>query len=147
MFKLNNLKPAKGSNRNTKRIGRGEGSGQGKQAGKGHKGQKARSGGGIRFGFEGGGMPLYMRVPKFGEFKNFPFKRKIDIIHYDQILNNFKNGDLITFNSLVEKGLIKSPKKTHLIKILSRGDLSSKFKVEEGLLFSSSLESHLSFSK
>ena len=70
MLTLSNLKSTKGAHRNIKRIGRGQGSGQGTQAGKGHKGQKARSGGGVRTGFEGGNMPLYMRLPKRGQFKN-----------------------------------------------------------------------------
>ena len=73
MLTLNNLQSPKGSHRNTKRIGRGQGSGQGTQAGKGHKGQKARSGGGVRTGFESGAMPLYIKLPKRG-FSNAPFK-------------------------------------------------------------------------
>ena len=75
---MNNLSSPKGAHKNIKRIGRGQGSGQGTQAGKGHKGQKARSGGGVRTGFEGGSMPLYMRLPKRG-FKNFPFKKEYAI--------------------------------------------------------------------
>ena len=73
MLKLNNLSSPKGAHKNIKRIGRGQGSGQGTQAGKGHKGQKARAGGGVRPGFEGGGVALYMKLPKRG-FKNYPFK-------------------------------------------------------------------------
>ena len=84
MITLNNLSSPKGANKKTKRIGRGQGSGWGTQAGKGHKGQKARSGGGVRTGFEGGSMPLYMRLPKRG-FSNARFKNNFASISLNQI--------------------------------------------------------------
>ena len=80
MLTLNNLKSPKGAHRNTKRIGRGQGSGQGTQAGKGHKGQKARKSGHVRIAFEGGNMPIYMRQPKRG-FSNYPFKKQFAVIN------------------------------------------------------------------
>ena len=88
MLTLNNLKSPKGAHRNTKRIGRGQGSGWGTQAGKGHKGQKARSGGGVMLGFEGGQMPIYRRLPKRG-FSNAPFKTEYAIVTLDQVAAKF----------------------------------------------------------
>ena len=84
MLKLNNLKSPKGAHRDVKRIGRGQASGQGCQAGKGHKGQKARKSGHVRSGFEGGNLPMYMRIPKRG-FKNAPFKKEFAILNLEQI--------------------------------------------------------------
>ena len=88
MLNLNNLSSPKGAHKNIKRIGHGQGSGQGTQAGKGLKGQKARSGGGVRTGFEGGSMPLYMRLPKRG-FKNFPFKKEYATVSLENISAKF----------------------------------------------------------
>ena len=105
MLKLNNLSSPKGAHRNTKRIGRGQGSGQGTQAGKGHKGQKARAGGGVRPGFEGGGVALYMKLPKRG-FKNYPFKVDYSILNLKQIDKNFVD-EIVSRESLVAKGLLK----------------------------------------
>ncbi len=123
MLNLNNLSSPKGANKKTKRIGRGQGSGQGTQAGKGHKGQKARSGGGVRTGFEGGSMPLYMRLPKRG-FKNEPFKKKYAVISLDQIESNH-SSDIVSRESLVEQGLLKGINKRLPIKILF-GDTFTK---------------------
>ncbi len=122
MLTLNNLKSPKGAHRNTKRIGRGQGSGQGTQAGKGHKGQKARSGGGVRTGFEGGAMPLYMRLPKRG-FKNMPFKKDFAVINIGQ-LNAAYDAEEVNRETLVEKGLLKGADKRKLIKILGNGELT-----------------------
>ena len=123
MLNLNNLSSPRGANKNTKRIGRGQGSGQGTQAGKGHKGQKARSGGGVRTGFEGGSMPLYMRLPKRG-FSNAPFKKDYAVISLDQIEYKFESGD-VDRDSLVKVGLLKGINKRLPIKILN-GDTFSK---------------------
>tara|TARA_B100000927_G_scaffold285797_1_gene276357 strand:- start:463 stop:921 length:459 start_codon:yes stop_codon:yes gene_type:complete len=117
MLTLNNLSSPKGSNKSTKRIGRGQGSGWGTQAGKGHKGQKARSGGGVRTGFEGGSMPLYMRLPKRG-FSNAPFKKIFAEVSLSAILSKFNSGDDVTRDSLVERGLLKGINKSRPIKIL-----------------------------
>lgn len=124
MLTLNNLKSPKGANRNTKRLGRGQGSGQGKQAGKGHKGQKARSGGGVRTGFEGGAMPLYMRLPKRG-FSNANFKTEYAIINLDQIEKAF-TGEEVNRENLIEKGILKGQNKRLPIKVLSNGEISKK---------------------
>ena len=124
MLMLNNLKSAKGSHRNTKRLGRGQGSGQGTQAGKGHKGQKARSGGGVRTGFEGGSMPLYMRLPKRG-FKNALFKTSYAEVSLSKIDAKFDSGE-VSRASLIEKGILKGRNKKLPIKILATGELTKK---------------------
>ncbi|TNF05697.1 MAG: 50S ribosomal protein L15 [Deltaproteobacteria bacterium] len=121
MLKLNNLQSPKGAHKNTKRIGRGQGSGQGTQAGKGHKGQKARSGGGVRTGFIGGSMPLYMRLPKKG-FSNAPFKTEYAIVNLDQIEAKFEGGE-VTKEALVEKGLLNGADKRLPVKVLGNGEL------------------------
>ena len=121
MLKLNNLQSPKGAHKNTKRIGRGQGSGQGTQAGKGHKGKKARSGGGVRTGFIGGSMPLYMRLPKKG-FSNAPFKTEYAIVNLDQIEAKFEGGE-VTKEALVEKGLLNGADKRLPVKVLGNGEL------------------------
>ncbi len=123
MLTLNNLKAPKGSRRKTKRLGRGQASGQGCQAGKGHKGQKARSGGGVRTGFIGGAMPLYMRLPKRG-FLNAPFKKHYATLSLGQLESSFENSDKVTRRALIEKGLLKGKRKGLLIKILAKGQLN-----------------------
>lgn len=120
MLTLNNLKSPKGAHRNIKRIGRGQGSGQGTQAGKGHKGQKARSGGGVMLGFEGGQMPIYRRLPKRG-FSNAPFKKEYAIVTLDQVAAKFTNGE-VSRESLIEAGLLSGKNKRLPIKILTKGD-------------------------
>lgn len=124
-MKLHDLKPAEGSTHAPKRIGRGIGSGQGKTAGKGHKGQNARSGGGVRPGFEGGQNPLYRRMPKRG-FKNISRKEIIAINVRD--LERFDNGAVITLESLLESGLIKAVKDG--VKILATGELTKALTVK-----------------
>ncbi len=124
MLTLNNLKSPKGAHRNIKRIGRGQGSGQGTQAGKGHKGQKARAGGGVRTGFEGGAMPLYMRLPKKG-FSNAPFKTVYAEVSLAQIDAKFDSGE-VTKAALIEKGLIKGANKQLPVKVLANGELTKK---------------------
>ena len=121
MLTLNNISSPKGAHRNIKRIGRGQGSGQGTQAGKGHKGQKARAGGGIRPGFEGGNMPLYMRLPKRG-FKNAPFKTEYAVLNIGQIAAKFDSGE-VTREALVEKEMLKGHYRRLPIKILGQGEL------------------------
>ncbi|MBT3584271.1 MAG: 50S ribosomal protein L15 [Halobacteriovoraceae bacterium] len=123
MLTLNNLSSPKGANRNTKRIGRGQGSGQGAQAGKGHKGQKARSGGGVRPGFEGGAMPLYMRLPKRG-FKNALFKTEYAEVSLALLESKFDAGE-VTKAALIEKGILKGINKRRPVKILSTGELKT----------------------
>ena len=116
MMRLNNLKGPKGAVRKNKRIGRGQGSGQGTQAGKGHKGQKARSGGGIALGFEGGQMPLYRRLPKKG-FSNAPFKKEFAVVNLSE-LKDFE-GD-VSRETLVAKGRLKGKRKSLPLKILAK---------------------------
>lgn len=117
MLKLNNLKSPKGAHKNIKRIGRGQGSGQGTQAGKGHKGQKARSGGGVKIGFEGGQMPIYRRLPKRG-FSNAMFKKEYAIVSLDAIAEKFESGE-VTRELLTEKGFLSGRNKNLPIKVLS----------------------------
>jgi large subunit ribosomal protein L15 len=122
MLTLTNLKSPKGANRDTKRIGRGQASGQGTQAGKGHKGQKARKSGHVRTGFEGNNLPLYMRLPKRG-FKNEPFKIKFATVSLSKINDKFESGEVSRI-TLIEKGLISGADKRNPIKILANGEIS-----------------------
>lgn len=123
MLTLNNLKSPKGATRNNKRIGRGQGSGWGTQAGKGHKGQKARSGGGVMLGFEGGQMPIYRRLPKRG-FSNAPFKIEHAIVTLGQIAAKFTDGE-VTREALIEKGLLSGINKRLPIKVLNKGEFNT----------------------
>lgn len=123
---LSNLHGAAGSTQSDNfRRGRGHGSGNGKTAGKGHKGQKARSGGSIRPGFEGGQMPLYRRIPKRG-FTNINTK-EIETINVSA-LESFSDGDEVTVKALLEKGIIKNPKDG--VKVLGNGELTKKLNVK-----------------
>lgn len=124
-MKLHELSASAGSNKDVKRIGRGPGSGQGKTAGKGHKGQKARAGRGMRPGFEGGQMPLQRRIPKRG-FNNI-FATNYAIVNLSA-LNSFDNGAVVDAQAIVEKGLVK--KTLDGIKILGNGSLSKKLTVK-----------------
>lgn len=124
-MKLFELSPAEGSRRDAYRKGRGAASGNGKTAGKGHKGQKARSGGGVRPGFEGGQMPLARRVPKRG-FNNI-FATKYVGINVDA-LNRFEDGSVVDEAAIVNAGLVK--KTLDGIKILGRGELERKLTVK-----------------
>ena len=117
-MKLHELSPAPGSTKKAYRVGRGAGSGNGKTAGKGHKGQKARSGGGVRPGFEGGQMPLQRRIPKRG-FNN--------IIVNVSDLEKFDNDTVVTEELLVQTGLVK--KALDGVKVLGNGELSKKLTV------------------
>ncbi len=126
-MQLNNLKPAKGSIKKGKRIGRGEGSGKGGTATRGHKGQKSRSGYSRKIGFEGGQMPLQRRVPKFG-FKNINRKeyQGVNLDKLQQLVDDGKIKDTVDLNVLIENRLVR---KNDLVKILGRGELKSKLNV------------------
>ena len=133
---LSNLRPAEGSKHSDNfRRGRGHGSGNGKTAGKGHKGQKARSGGSIRLGFEGGQMPLYRRLPKRG-FKNRNTKEIVGInVSY---LERFDDGATVTVDTLIECGIIKNPRDG--VKILGNGELTKKLNVKANAFSASAKE-------
>ncbi len=124
-MKLHELSPVEGSKKAVKRIGRGHGSGQGKTAGKGHKGQKARSGKGMRVGFEGGQMPLQRRLPKRG-FNNI-FAKKVVTVNVGT-LNKFEDGAVVDTAALLEKGIVKNSFDS--VKILSNGNLTKKLTVK-----------------
>ena len=123
---LENLKPAHGSTHSKKRIGRGHGSGQGAQAGRGHKGAQSRSGFKFKRGFEGGQMPLHRRVPKRG-FHN-GFRTEYAVVNLDALAERFDEGTVVTPQLLREKGLIHSTRQP--IKVLARGDVSKKLTVQ-----------------
>ncbi len=133
---LSNLQPAEGSKQSDNfRRGRGHGSGNGKTAGKGHKGQKARSGGGVRLGFEGGQMPLYRRIPKRG-FKCINSK---DIVGINiSALERFDNGTTVTVETLVEAGIVKNTRDG--VKILGNGELTKKLNVQANAFSASAKE-------
>ena len=124
-MELNNLKYTKGSIQTRNRVGRGIGSGNGKTSGRGQKGQNARSGGGVRPGFEGGQNPLVFRIPKRG-FNNYNFETKYAIINVGD-LNNFKDGTEITPELLKEMGLVKDMKDG--LKVLGNGEITKKLTV------------------
>jgi large subunit ribosomal protein L15 len=126
MMKLFELQPAEGSKRPPMRKGRGVGSGNGKTAGKGHKGQNARAGGGVRPGFEGGQMPLYMRMPKRG-FNNYEFQDRFAQIKISD-LEGFDNGTTVTAEFLKEKGVVK--KLMDGVVVLGNGELTKKLTVQ-----------------
>ena len=124
---LNSLKPAKGSHKASKRVGRGIGCGSGKTAGRGHKGQKSRSGGSVRVGFEGGQMPLQMRLPKFG------FTSRVGRYSAQIRLNELETSglDTISLKGLVEANLV--PLQTRKVKIILSGELKRKVSVDESV--------------
>ena len=124
-MKLHELSPSEGSKKERFRVGRGHGSGNGKTSGKGHKGQNARSGGGVRPGFEGGQMPIYRRLPKRG-FNNI-FAKKYVSINVEE-LNKFENGTEVTAELLKETGVIS--KISDGVVVLGRGELEKKLTVK-----------------
>ena len=124
-MKLHELKPAEGSRQERKRKGRGIGSGNGKTAGKGHKGQNARSGGGVRVGFEGGQTPLFRRLPKRG-FTNIN-RKEYALVNLD-VLNRFEDGTEVTPELLIETGVVKNEKSG--IKVLAKGNVEKKLTVK-----------------
>jgi len=132
---LHELKPAENSKSNNFRRGRGHGSGNGKTAGRGHKGQKARSGGGVRPGFEGGQMPLYRRLPKRG----FKCRNSKDIIGINlDLLNVFENDSVVDIDALKSKGLVSNPRDG--VKILGNGELTKKITVKVNYFSKSAAE-------
>ncbi len=124
---LNSLKPAKGSRKASKRVGRGIGCGSGKTAGRGHKGQKSRSGGSVRVGFEGGQMPLQMRLPKFG------FTSRVGRYSAQVRLSELETSglDAISLKGLVEANLV--PLQTRKVKIILSGELKRKVSVDDSV--------------
>ena len=125
-MKLNELRPAEGSTRESFRVGRGPGSGNGKTAGKGHKGQNARSGGGVRPGFEGGQLPLYRKLPKRG-FNN-KFATVYAIVNVSDLDKNFQDGDVVTLEAVLAKKIIR--KAFDGLKVLGDGELTKKLTVQ-----------------
>ncbi|EFM11471.1 MULTISPECIES: 50S ribosomal protein L15 [Paenibacillus] len=134
-MKLHELQPAEGSRKERKRIGRGIGSGNGKTAGRGHKGQNARSGGGVRPGFEGGQNPLYRRVPKRG-FNN-RFRKEYAIVNIEE-LNSFAAGTEVTPEFLLEQGIVKNPLSG--IKVLGNGEIKVQLTVKASKFSQSAVE-------
>ena len=134
-MKLHELQPAVGSTTAAKRVGRGVGSGLGKTSGKGHKGAKARSGGGKRPGFEGGQMPLYRRVPKRG-FTNI-FGTEYAAVNVER-LEVFNDGDVVTVEELLAKKIIRKPMDG--VKIMGNGDLTKKLTVKAAKFTASAKE-------
>ncbi len=125
-MKLHELSPVPGSTKERKRIGRGPASGQGKTAGKGHKGQKARAGRGMQIGFEGGQMPLQRRIPKRG-FNNI-FRKEFATVNIASLDKVFNDGDTVTIEALVASGLVK--KTLDGVKVLGNGEISKKLTVQ-----------------
>jgi large subunit ribosomal protein L15 len=121
---LSNLKPPKGAKHSKKRVGRGQGSGNGKTAGRGHKGAQSRSGYKFKRGFEGGQMPLHRRVPKRG-FHN-PFRVEYEIVNLDTLSERFEAGTVVTPELLLEHGLVTGSLQ---LKVLGRGDLAKALTV------------------
>jgi large subunit ribosomal protein L15 len=122
---LENIPTIKGATHPTKRLGRGEGSGHGKTSGKGHKGQKSRSGGGIRIGFEGGQMPLYRKLPRRG-FNNINFKTSFQLVNVKQL--DQVEGDIVNRATLLDAGLIRD--NAQAIKLLGDGELKRALTIE-----------------
>ena len=135
-MKLHELKPSEGAFKTRKRVGRGVASGHGKTSGKGHKGQNARSGGGVRPGFEGGQLPLFRRLPKRG-FNNYEFRTEYAVVNVGD-LNDFKDGSVIELKNLKESGLVKKEKDG--IKILGSGELTKKLTVKANKFSSTAKE-------
>ena len=135
-MKLHELSPAEGSVKEKFRKGRGAGSGNGKTAGKGHKGQNARSGGGVRPGFEGGQLPLYRKLPKRG-FNNYRFAKQYAIVNV-QSLNVFNDGEVIDCATLLAAGVIA--KAYDGVKVLGEGEITKKLTVKAAVFSASAKE-------
>ncbi len=136
-MKLHELSPAAGSAKGAWRRGRGPGSGNGKTGGRGHKGQNARSGGGVRPGFEGGQIPLYRRLPKRG-FSNSLFKKEYAIVNLETLDKLFNDGDAVSAEILLEKGVIR--KELDGLKVLGRGEITKKLTVKAAKISESAKE-------
>ncbi|MEG2003211.1 MAG: 50S ribosomal protein L15 [Clostridia bacterium] len=134
-MKLHELSPAAGSTKENFRKGRGTGSGNGKTAGRGHKGQNARSGGGVRPGFEGGQLPIYRKLPKRG-FTNH-FAKKYAVINVE-MLNNFENDEVIDMNVLIQNGYVR--KELDGLKVLGKGEITKKITVKANVFSASAKE-------
>ena len=135
-MKLHELSPQEGSVKAGFRKGRGAGSGNGKTAGKGHKGQNARSGGGVRPGFEGGQLPLYRKLPKRG-FNNYRFAKCYSVVNV-KVLNKFNDGDVVDSAALLAMGLIDNV--CDGVKILGEGELTKKLTVKAAVFSASAKE-------
>ena len=135
-MKLHELSPAEGSVKEGFRKGRGAGSGNRKTAGKGHKGQNARSGGGVRPGFEGGQLPLYRKLPKRG-FNNFRFAKKYAVVNV-MSLNKFEDGAVVDCAALLKAGIINSV--FDGVKVLGEGELTKKLTVKAAVFSASAKE-------
>ena len=135
-MKLHELSPAEGSVKEGFRKGRGAGSGNGKTAGKGHKGQNARSGGGVRPGFEGGQLPLYRKLPKRG-FNNYRFTKNYAEVNVS-LLNKFNDGDVVDCAALLAAGIIKNS--FDGLKVLGDGELTRKLTVKAAVFSASAKE-------
>ncbi len=135
-MKLHELKPSEGAFKTSKRLGRGVASGHGKTSGKGHKGQNARSGGGVRPGFEGGQLPLFRRLPKRG-FSNAMFKKEYATINVSD-LDKFEDGAVVTPELLKEMGILK--KQLSGVKVLGNGELTKKLTVKAHKFSNSAIE-------
>ena len=135
-MRLNTLSPAEGSKKAGKRLGRGIGSGLGKTGGRGHKGQKSRSGGKVRVGFEGGQMPLYRRIPKRG-FK-CPSHLEIVSVNLGLLNDRFEDGAVVDVDALIAAGIIKNPRDG--VKILGNGELTKKLTVKANAFSASAKE-------
>ncbi len=134
-MKLHELSPAPGSTTPAWRKGRGPGSGNGKTAGKGHKGQNARSGGGVRPGFEGGQLPLYRKLPKRGFYNRFA--KEYSVVNVEA-LNRYQDGDTVDLAALVEAGVVSQPKEA--LKVLGKGELAKKITVKAAVFSASAKE-------
>ena len=135
-MKLHELRPSEGAFKTSKRVGRGVGSGLGKTSGKGHKGQNARSGGGVRPGFEGGQLPLFRRLPKRG-FSNAMFKVEYATINISD-LEKFEDGAVVTPELLKEMGILK--KQLAGVKVLGNGELTKKLTVKASKFSATAVE-------
>ena len=136
-MKLHELSPAEGSVKAGFRKGRGAGSGNGKTAGKGHKGQNARSGGGVRPGFEGGQLPLYRKLPKRG-FNNSRFGKQYAIVNLDTLQSKFNDGDVVDASVLLATGVVDTV--FDGIKVLANGELTKKLTVKAAIFSASAKE-------
>ena len=135
-MKLHELSPAEGSVKERFRKGRGAGSGNGKTAGKGHKGQNARSGGGVRPGFEGGQLPLYRKLPKRG-FNNYRFAKCYSVVNV-QLLNKFNDGDVVDCAALLAAGIIRNV--FDGVKVLGEGEIAKKLTVKAAVFSANAKE-------
>ena len=136
-MRIDTLQPAEGSRTSQKRLGRGIGSGLGKTSGKGHKGQWARSGGGVRPGFEGGQMPLIRRIPKRGFNNHF---RKVYAIVNLEVLSAFETGTVVNYDILLDMGLIKDVKGAIGLKVLGNGEINNAITVQAAKFSASAKE-------